>query len=218
MAGMDGIRAVIFDVDGVLIDTMGFHAAAWVRAGQELGIEVDEEEVYRREGEPGLHTAKDFIKMAGMMTTKARAAAFVGKKEEIYAKIASRPKIFRGATDLLAFLKDRGMRLAFVTGTSREETEKVLPAELRAFFTASVCGDEVMHGKPNPEPYMKAMSLLQVPSQESLVIENAPFGIQSAKSAGTTVWAVRSYLSDSHLGKADRLFDNLVDLLAYVKT
>jgi beta-phosphoglucomutase len=120
--------------------------------------------------------------------------------------------------DLLAHLQALGVPLAFVTGTSREETNKVLPAEILAFFSASVCGDEVMHGKPNPEPYMKAMSLLKVPSRECLVIENAPYGIQSAKAAGASVWAVRSYLSDEHLGKADRLFDSIEDILKVLKS
>jgi len=209
MAVWDDFASVIFDVDGVLIDTMGFHAEAWVRAGNELGIEVDEMEVYRREGEPGRKTAKDFLKMAGMMTTKARARAFVEKKEEVYKVIASDPKLFPGVKDVLETLSGRGLKLGFVTGTSREEIKQTLPEELFPFFKVSVCGDEVLRGKPNPEPYLKGLSLLGISPGEALVIENAPFGIRSAKTAGIAVWAVRSYLSDEDLRDADRLFDSL---------
>ncbi|MCZ7582942.1 MAG: HAD family phosphatase [Deltaproteobacteria bacterium] len=173
--------AVIFDVDGVLIDTMGYHADAWVRAGQELGVEVDEEEVYRREGEPGLKTAKDFMRIAGMMSTKARARAFVGKKEEVYQQIAAQPRVFPNATQLLDALEQCGMLLAFVTGTSREEIRRTLPPVFEPYFKTSVCGDEVMRGKPNPEPYMAAMRTLGTNPRETLVIENAPYGIRSGK-------------------------------------
>ncbi|MBZ0273048.1 HAD family phosphatase [bacterium] len=213
----DEFVAVIFDVDGVLVDTMGFHVEAWVRAGEELGIEIDEHEIYEREGEPGLKTAKDIIKRAGLMSTRARAETLIAKKEENYKRLAAKPRLFPGAEPVVRALFDQGLLTAFVTGTSRHETESVLPTSLMSMFRASVCGDEVTHGKPNPEPYMKGMRILGVAPRETLVIENAPFGIRSAKTAGATVWALRSYLGDESLSEADRLFDALTDILPLAK-
>ncbi|MCC6159533.1 MAG: HAD family phosphatase [Deltaproteobacteria bacterium] len=209
----DEFAAVLFDVDGVLLDSMSLHVDAWVRAGQELGIEITEDEVYRREGEKAEVSARDFVKSAGMMTTRARAAALLERKREIYARIAAAPKLFPGVEAVLAAARGAGLALAFVTGTSRAEMNAILPASVAEFFDASVCGDEVMHGKPNPEPYMTAARLLKLHARECLVIENAPYGIRSGRTAGCTVWAVRSTLDGDHLREAHRVIERIEDLL-----
>ncbi|MCB1153913.1 HAD family phosphatase [bacterium] len=203
---------VLFDVDGVLLDSMTAHVESWVRAGQELGLEIPEHEVYLREGEKSERTARDFIKAAGLMTTKKRIQMLIDKKAEIYMRLSTAPRPFPGVGALLESLVNAGMLVGFVTGTSRAEIQEAMPGEFEPYFKASVCGDEVMHGKPNPEPYMAGMRILGVAPRECLVIENAPLGIQSALTAGATVWAVRSYLGDEHLpagvhGKVDRIAD-----------
>ncbi len=214
MTIIDEFEAVLFDVDGVLLDTMPQHVDAWVRAGQELGLNIDDEEVYMREGEKPEKSAKDFIKSAGLMSTRARAQALIDKKIEIFKKSARTPKPFPGAQQALEKLRDAQIKLGFVTGTSRSEIDEIMPPEMKACFTASVCGDEIMHGKPNPEPYMKAMAQLGVAGSQCLVVENAPYGIQSARAAGATVWALRSYLSDEHLSDAHRIIDLMQDFAA----
>lgn len=206
--------AVLFDVDGVLLDSMPQHVEAWVRAGRELGLDIPEDEVYRREGEQATKSARDFIKAAGLMSTRARIRALLEKKQGIYQNIGAAPRIFPGVLEILKGLSENGLRLAFVTGTSRGEMDRILPAELKDFFEASVCGDEVLRGKPNPEPYMKAMGMLKVLPRESLVIENAPYGIQSARSAGATVWAVSNTLPAEQLHEAHRVLGSLEELLA----
>ena len=217
MTIIDEYKAVLFDVDGVLLDTMPQHVDAWVRAGQELGLLIDEEEVYMREGEKPEKSAKDFIKNAGLMSTRARAQALIDKKIEIFKRNVRNPKVFPGALTSLQILRDAGMKLAFVTGTSRHEINEIMPPDMAECFAASVCGDEILHGKPNPEPYMAAMAQLGVSGKESLVIENAPYGIQSGLAAGATVWALRSYLSDAHLSDAHRIIDLMEDFAALLK-
>ncbi len=216
MTIIDEFEAVLFDVDGVLLDTMPQHVDAWVSAGRELGLSIDEEEVYMREGEKPAKSAKDFIKQAGLMTTRARAQALIDKKIEIFKRNARAPKAFPGALEALEKLRDAGVKLGFVTGTSRNEIDEIMPPEMLECFSASVCGDEVMHGKPNPEPYMKAMAQLGVSGKKCLVVENAPYGIQSALAAGAAVWALRSYLSDEHLSQAHRIIDLMQDFAALI--
>jgi HAD superfamily hydrolase (TIGR01509 family) len=205
-------KGALFDMDGVLLDTMGAHVEAWVRAGEELGLAVDEHEVYLREGEKGEISARDFIKAAGLMLTKARVRALLETKERIFGEIARAPKLFPKAEYVLRACRERGLKVALVTGTSRGEWERIFPASLQPLLDASVCGDEVLHGKPNPEPFMTAARLIGLQPRHCFAVENAPYGVRSAKAAGCRVIAVRSYLSDEDLGEADELVDDLAGL------
>ncbi|NLH51023.1 MAG: HAD family phosphatase [Myxococcales bacterium] len=206
-------QGILVDMDGVLLDTMSAHVDAWVRAGAALGLEIDEREIYRREGEKGEISARDFIKAAGMMLTKARVQTLLDTKQRYLAQLSRGMKAFPHAADLLRACQDRQLKIALVTGTSRAEWERIFPAELRPYLAATICGDDVLHGKPNPEPYMTAARLLGLQGWQCLAVENAPYGIESAKTAGCYVVGVRSYLSDEDLGQADRLVDDLAELI-----
>jgi len=206
-------RAALFDMDGVLLDTMTAHVDAWAQAGAQLGLEIDPHEVYLREGEKGEVSARDFIKAAGLMLTKARVRTLLETKERLFAVHARAPRLFPHAVEVLHACRERGMKLALVTGTSRGELEQILPHEMSLFFAASVCGDEVLRGKPNPEPYLAAAMKLGEKPSDCVVVENAPFGIRSAKTAGCYVIAIRSYLADADLIGADLLLDDLGALL-----
>jgi len=76
------------------------------------------------------------------------------------------------------------MRLGLVTGTSSREVRRVVPARTLAKFHAVITGDRVRHGKPHPEPYRRAVRSLRVRSRHTVVVENAPYGIRSARAAG----------------------------------
>ncbi|MDP8223699.1 MAG: HAD-IA family hydrolase [Candidatus Lernaella stagnicola] len=206
-------QGVLFDMDGVLLDTMGAHVEAWVAAGVELGLEIDEHEVYLREGEKGEVSARDFIKAAGLMGTKARMRALLEAKERRFAELARAPKLFPGAIEALSVCRERGLKIGLVTGTSRAEWQDIFPIELREYLDASVTGDEVLRGKPNPEPFLTSAMQLGLPPRRCVAVENAPFGIRSANAAGCFVVAVRSYLADEDLGQAAVLVD---DLAAFV--
>lgn len=206
-------QGILFDMDGVLLDTMGAHVRAWVDAGAELGLAIDEHEVYLREGEKGEVSARDFIKAEGLMTTKARVRALLETKERRFAELAHTPKLFPDAERALRTCRERGLRVGLVTGTSRGEWDRIFPPALREWLDASVTGDEVLHGKPNPEPFMAAAAKLGFQARQCVAVENAPYGIRSAKTAGCRVIAVRSYLDDADLGAADAIIDDLAELL-----
>ena len=210
------IDGILFDMDGVLLDSMSAHATAWTRAMGELGISVDEEEIYLREGEKGEVTARDFLKASGLMSTRKRVQHVLDLKEKLFrASPAIRP--FPDAARVVGALARAGVPLGLVTGTSRGEMEKVLPEPLRAPMKVIVPGDEVLHGKPHPEPYLKAAMGLGTKPPRTLVVENAPYGIRSAKDAGTIVLAIRSYLADPHLAAAQYRIDTLGELLPFLR-
>jgi len=98
-----------------------------------------------------------------------------------------------GASGLLVDLKKEGYKMALVTGTARREVGHILPTDLLKLFDYTLTGDEVKAGKPDPEPYTRALEALELSSQEAVVIENAPFGITSAKRAGIYCIAVCTY-------------------------
>ena len=97
------------------------------------------------------------------------------------------------------------MPLALVTGTSRHEFAKIMPAALKRLFAVIVTGDAVERGKPHPGPYRKALARLGVCPRRALVIENAPFGIRSARRAGTCCVALETSRTRRDLAGADRI-------------
>ena len=203
--------AVLLDMDGVLVDSMGAHVTAWLRVCEELGIEMTEDELYRREGETPEKSARDFIKRSGVMLTKARVKHFLTRvREEFYSQPV--PRLFSGATELLDRLSGEGYALGLVTGSRRIWVDKIMSSEMQRMFQVIISAEDVRHGKPNPEPYLAAMLRIGAKPQQSVVIENAPFGIQSAKAAGAYVIAVKSYLSDQDLHEADELIEDIRDI------
>jgi beta-phosphoglucomutase len=107
--------------------------------------------------------------------------------------------------------------LALVTGTSRHEAQKLLPKDLWDCFDVTVCGCDVQNGKPHPEPYIKALTKLDVKPEEAVVFENAPFGIRSAKAAGLYCLALETSLPASYLTGADAIFHSFKAIASKVK-
>jgi len=108
------------------------------------------------------------------------------------------------------------MRLALVTGTSRHELYQILPTSLRDLFSVIVTGSDVKHGKPHPEPYLKSLKGLKIKASAAVVIENAPFGIRSAKQAGLKCIALETSLPKKYLSEADAIFPSIKELQSNV--
>jgi len=208
LAGTRGITAVLFDMDGVVIDSMGEHARAWIQAAGRFGVQVTEEEVFKREGEQGVITARDFLaKLEGARPTKKAIREFLDVKEEIF-KSSSRIKPFGGIETVIDNLRSYGFKLGLVTGTSKGELDRVLPKGIADRFDVIVAGDSVTRGKPHPEPYLVACANLGVDPKNAVVIENAPYGIRSAKAAGVYCIAITTYLPSAELEGADVIIES----------
>ena len=122
----------------------------------------------------------------------------------------------KGIKGFLFELKDRQYNLALVTGTRLEVVKKVLQVGLNDIFKVIVTGESVNKGKPDPEPYEKAVEELGARKEDCIVIENAPAGITSAKNAGLTCFAVQTSLPEEYLKDADRIFRDIDDVSKFL--
>jgi beta-phosphoglucomutase len=194
-------------MDGVITHTMPYHFLAWKKVFQDSGVSVDRFEIYSREGQKGLNSVLEIFSKHGLPISQPGARVLLSRKERLFKKIA-RKRFVPGARTFIKKCHRSGCQLALVTGTSRHEVYKILPSRLIRCFDTVVSGDDVKHGKPHPEPFRKALKALKVPRNKAVVIENAPFGITSAKQAGLTCLALKTSLPSSYLKDADRIFDN----------
>ena len=210
------VKAVIFDMDGVITNTMPDHFRAWKHILGGCGIHVSHLDVYKREGQRGISSVFEIFKEHNQKCDKKTAEWILRKKERFFKKNARR-RFIPGSRRLLKGLHRRGFKLALVTGTSRHELHRILPDYLYNLFDVIVTGTDVRRGKPHPEPYRKALKELTVRPGEAVVIENAPFGIQSAQKAKIRCFAVQTSLPAGHIKQADRCFVSIKDLRRKVK-
>ncbi|MGA1871441.1 MAG: HAD family hydrolase [bacterium] len=201
-------KAILFDMDGVITDTMPYHFEAWHRVFTSMGIQLDKLEIYKREGEQGLVSITQLADKYGLQLSLEEKEELLREKEKIFNKIAL-PTIFPGISQFIRSLKDQGYLLGLVTGTSRKELEHILPKSIYNFFHAVVTGDSVKQGKPAPDPYCKCMNQLHIRPEEALVIENAPYGIKAAKQAGAFCIAIATSLPAEYLHEADIVYDSI---------
>jgi len=201
------VQAVVFDMDGVITDTMRYHYFAWKKVFATVGVHVDRRDVYKREGQRGLTSILGMCQDKGIVISRKTAQQLLDKKEVLFKKIFKK-RFVTGSRTFVRALSQQGFRLALVTGTSFLEVEKILPGPLRARFDVVITGCDVRHGKPHPEPFQKALRLLRVSANDAVVIENAPLGILSAKRAGLRCLALETSLPRSYLTKADKVFSS----------
>jgi beta-phosphoglucomutase len=119
---------------------------------------------------------------------------------------------------IFAFLKQKGISTAIVTGASRARITEHLDAGIASQVTALVTADDVTHTKPHPEPYLKAVTKLNLSPKNCIVVENAILGIESAKAANCKCFALETTLTKTDLRQADEVFSTHKDLLTKFET
>ncbi|MDD5409456.1 MAG: HAD family phosphatase [Candidatus Omnitrophica bacterium] len=208
-------QAIIFDMDGVIVDSMPYHFIAWYEALRPWGVRVSCFEVYAQEGERWETTLKGLLKREKIKPTRKVLSAIFRLRQKVFKRYFKR-HIFHGAYELLAELKKQGFMLGLVTGSPLNEVKRILPVKLRSLFTAVVAGNQVKNGKPHPEPYLRAAKLLGLEPQACLVIENAPLGIISARRAGMPCIAISTSLPKEYLSNANIVVNRLDQISGYI--
>ncbi len=209
------LNSVIFDMDGVVVDGMPYHIESWKNALSTVGISVTDLEIYLMEGMTGEETIQELTSKKNKFLSDESIRNVLKLKRKIFKDIFT-VKLMKGSQELLLELQSLNYRLALVTGTRLEVVNKVLQMGLEGVFEIIITGEMVNNGKPDPEPYLKAVNELNVDKESCLVIENAPAGITSAKSAGLTCFAVQTSLPEEYLKSADKIFRSIDDLSAFL--
>lgn len=210
-------RAVALDMDGVIVDGMQYHVRAWQTViKQHLDREVSSEYIYQSEGNKGSDFVAKFSVDYDLGLTPIQQQKLYQRKVQYFDEIF-RITAIPYAQEMVAGLRQMGYTLALVTGTERASASEVLRnLGILQHFKEIISGDDVVHSKPNPEPYLTAAKRLNVLPERCLVIENAPNGIAAARAAGMTCLAVETSLTASHLHEASWIFPGDKELLQAV--
>lgn len=211
------LKAVLFDMDGVLFDSMPIHAVAWTQALVEMGVEFTEEEGYLHEGRTGSGTINIvFQRSLGRDATEEEKQTIYKRKSDLFEASAEAP-VMPGSQALLDQVKADGLQRILVTGSGQKTLLTKLNHHFPGQFTRPkmVTAYDVTIGKPHPEPYLQGIEKAGVKPFNAIVVENAPLGVESAKAAGLFTIAVNTgKLQDYHLedAGADLLFDSMTAL------
>ncbi len=178
------LRAAIFDMDGLLLDTEKLLARYWMQAAREQGFPMTLSHVLSIRSLAAPLAKK---KLQGYFGTDFAYESIRERRRELTAAHLDHYgiEVKPGAVELLHFLQDKQIATAVATATDRERTEKYLQiVGLRSYFDCLVCGDMVTKGKPDPEIYLTASRILGFAPEDCLALEDSPNGVLSAYTAG----------------------------------
>lgn len=195
--------AIVFDLDGVLVDTEPLKFRAHRAAVEVRGGQLDPDLYRDHMGGPHDEVVRAFLAASGLPTDDAVVEAYETIFREAYrALLAAELAPAEGAPELLAACREQGRRLALVTSSDPWMVEIVLP-RLGAgdTFEAVVTAGDVEREKPAPDPYLKALSAMGPAGEGAVAVEDTPSGVASARAAGLPVVAVR------HRFNAERPFE-----------
>lgn len=179
-------KAALIDMDGTLYDSMPNHTAAWHRMMSELGVECDRDEFYLYEGATGAATIdKLFMRSFSRHATPEEVERLYHLKT-IYFQELPPVRVMPGASEMLGILKEVGLQRVLVTGSGQASILDKIEKDFPGMFLPGmrVTSRDVTHGKPHPEPFIRAMQLARVSPSQSIVIENALLGIEAGDKAG----------------------------------
>lgn len=194
--GFEGFhpKAVLFDMDGVLYDSMPNHAVSWNKSMARLGLDMKPEEAYLYEGMRGVETIKLLAKRQwGRDISDDEAARMYEEKSRAFNQCPHAPKM-SGVEELMRKIKSSGLKIAVVTGSGQKsllgKLEKDFPGLINDGMI--VTSFDVKHGKPSPEPYLCGLEKLGIKPYEGIVVENAPLGVRAAVAARIFTIAVNT--------------------------
>jgi len=203
------MKGVIFDWDGVVIDSSAEHERSWEILSEEISRPLPEGHFKRGFGKKNEVIIPEIL---GWAKDPAEISKLAERKETIYRELVRDRgvQILPGARELLVALRSEKIPRAIGSSTPRQNLEAIFSATgLGEFFDAVACGDDVANGKPAPDVFLLAAQMLALAPADCLVIEDAHAGIEAAHRAGIPVLAVATTNSLSELGAATGALESL---------
>ena len=188
------LRAVLFDMDGVLYNSMPSHAKAWHRAMAHFGYNLPEQEAYMHEGRTGASTINIVShRQRGVEESEERIQEIYRVKSQFFNEYPPAEPM-PGALKLLRKLQAQGLKILIVTGSGQASLLDRLNHHFPGVFCRElmVTAFDVQRGKPDPEPYLMGLQKGGLRAEECVVVENAPLGVRAAKAAGIFTIAVNT--------------------------
>jgi beta-phosphoglucomutase len=183
---MTTIKACIFDLDGVIVDTAVYHYKAWKRLANELGFDITEEQNENLKGVSRIRSLDLILQWGGVTKTEAEQEELAARKNAWYVEMINKmtpDEILPGAAEFLQACIDAGLKTALGSASKNSETilEKV---GITHFFNVVIDGNKVSKPKPDPEVFLKGADELGVPAENCVVFEDAIVGIEAAHNGG----------------------------------
>jgi len=198
------IKACIFDLDGVIVDTARYHFLAWKRLANELGIEFTETDNERLKGVSRIRSMEILMEIGGIALSEHDKEKLANKKNAWFVDYVERmmpEEIFPGVTALIHQLREQGIKVGLASSSKNAKTVIQL-LHIQNEFEVVVDGNMITHSKPDPEIFLLAAKKLNVAPKDCLVFEDAEAGVEAALAAG--MWCV-GIGSPQQLSKAHKV-------------
>lgn len=211
-------KAVLFDLDGTLIDSEWFYYKAWRKALGHYGFVLNSD-MWLNElaGKTDKQTLEHLRDQHGFEVNREEFADLVRTLIASQHEVET-VSLMPGTTDLINFLYQRGVVMAVVTSSKREVATYHLERNgLRHFFKKLVSRTDVQHPKPDPEPYLLCAEQLALAPEDCLALEDSVTGATAAKAAGVTCFGVQTHPTIRQALPADRTFDNLHEVREFLE-
>ena len=214
------IKAIIFDMDGLMIDSERVTFECYQERLKDMNLTMDEEFYKTLLGKPIKGIYQRFYDVYG------NDFPIQNVIQDVHQLMAERFEtegvpVKKGLVELLHYLKDNNYKTIFATSSNRDRVDKILAqAKITEFFDDSICGDEVTKGKPNPEVFLKSCQKLGVNVDEAIVLEDSEAGIQASYDANIKVICIpdMKYPEKQYEEKTFKILKDLTEVTVYLKS
>ena len=209
---MTELKAVIFDIDGTLIDNNDVHLKAWKKYLKDEGREISDEDYKKNISGRTNHDAVEHIYEKKM--SKVEAEKYYLRKEEIYREMFEPDiKPIQGLEHLLKEIQDHGVDMAIATSGIQVNIDFMFRhIPIQQFFKRVINSDNITKGKPDPEIFTTTAKALNIPPQNCIVFEDSTAGVEAGKAAGMKVVALTTTHTKKELKEADLVIDDYTEV------